>query len=267
MDRITSRQNPLVATFRQAAQHAASHVLLEGSSLVLSALDCGLRIDVAVVRDEGGQPLTAEHAAVVARLERASVRVVGAPERVISAISPSRSPSGLVAVGLPPRWPPEALFAPSPALVVVAIDVQDPGNLGAVIRAADAAGATGVITTPGSASPYGWKALRGSMGSGLRLPIWTTPWPDALAALRRHEMRIVAAAPRANASFNQIDWRRPTALLLGNEGSGLPSDVLTAADALVSVPMRAGVESLNVAVTAALLVYEARRQRAGTDHG
>jgi RNA methyltransferase, TrmH family len=150
----------------------------------------------------------------------------------------------------------------APQLVVAGVDIQEPGNVGAIVRAAEACGATGVALCGASADPFGWKALRGSMGSALRLPVASGLSLDAtLQALRERGVRIIATLPSGGHRPETLDFRQPTALLFGGEGPGLPTSVLAAADHRVSVPMRAPVESLNVAVAVALLTYEAARQR------
>jgi TrmH family RNA methyltransferase len=119
-----------------------------------------------------------------------------------------------------------------------------------------------VIVADGSADPFGWKALRGSMGSALRVPVVSgIETADALAEARRHGYRIVATVPRGGRSFFDADLSGRTAVVVGGEGAGLDKAVLDDADERVTIPMQAPVESLNVAMTAALIVYEARRQR------
>ena len=152
------------------------------------------------------------------------------------------------------------------ALVLIAIDVQDPGNLGAIVRVAEAAGATGLVAAGGSANPFGWKALRGSMGSAFRLPIASEISADeAVAEARRRGCRVIAAVPRDGRPVFGADLTGPIAVLIGGEGHGLSSAVTDAADDRITIPMQPPVESLNAAVTTALIVYEARRQR-GTEN-
>jgi RNA methyltransferase, TrmH family len=146
--------------------------------------------------------------------------------------------------------------------VVIADGIQDPGNVGAIVRVAEAGGATGIVTTGGSADPFGWKALRGSMGSALRVPIAAAA--DAAAAVadaRGRGCRILAATPRGGRSPFDVDLTGATAVLIGGEGPGLPQRLVDAADERITIPMQPPVESLNTAVSAALIVYEARRQR------
>ena len=150
----------------------------------------------------------------------------------------------------------------STPLVVLACAVQDPGNLGAIIRSAEAAGATGLVAVGPCADPYGWKAIRGSMGSALRLPVVSERLvPDALAAVDRYRCRLLGATPAGGVPYSEVDMTGPLAIAIGSEGLGLPPEVLLALDARVTIPMRPPVESLNTAITAALLLYEAARQR------
>jgi TrmH family RNA methyltransferase len=150
----------------------------------------------------------------------------------------------------------------------VAAGIQDPGNVGAIVRVAEAGGAAGVIVAGNSADPYGWKALRGAMGSAFRLPIVREPDLDrVLAALRAAGVRVLATAPAVNGtilsrrSFSDQPLTGASAFILGGEGPGLPAELIASADGVITIPMEPPVESLNVAVSAGLIIYEARRQR------
>jgi TrmH family RNA methyltransferase len=260
---ITSRQNPLVARFREAARGDAGPVmLLDGPHLVADAIGAGVGLQIAAVT-----PSTVDDHALedlIAALGRAGVEVTLVSASVMDAISPVRSPSSIVALAERRAAPDEQLYRGTAPLVVVALDVQDPGNVGAIVRVAEAAGAAGVVAAGSTANPFGWKALRGSMGSALRLPIVSgVSGEDAIADARRHGCRIVAAVPRDGASIFDIDLTGPLAIVIGGEGRGLPPALVDAADQRITIPMQAPVESLNAAVTAALIAYEARRQRNG----
>jgi TrmH family RNA methyltransferase len=264
---ITSRQNPLVARFRTAARGDVGGVmLLDGAHLVADAIAARTAFQLAAVtpasRDEH------DVRALVDALERDGVEVITVSASVMNAVSPVRTPSGIVALAECPVAAAGRLYAGPAALVVAAVDVQDPGNLGAIVRVAEAAGATGVIAAGGSANPFGWKALRGSMGSALRLPIESQATADeAVADARRHRCRVIATVPRDGRSLFDVDLTGPIAVLIGGEGQGLTPSLLEAADEHVMIPMQAPVESLNAAVTAALIVYEACRQRQGRPKG
>ncbi len=259
METITSRRNPLATRFRNAARRDTgtdSTVLLEGPRLVEDALAAGLRLDVAAVAASPAPRVSA----LARRLEPVT-RVVRVTAAVMEALSPAATPSGLVALAaLRPAPAEDAMREPRP-LVVALSGVQDPGNAGAVIRAVEAGGASGVVTV-GGADPLGWKALRGAMGSAFRLPIARADDPAAVARLAAaHGLRVIAATPHGGTPVAEIDLRSPCLLWLGAEGAGLGGDAAATADETVSIPMRPPVESLNIAVAAALIVYEAARQR------
>lgn len=258
MRRVASRQNPIVQRFRAAARRESDElILLDGAHLVADALAAGVRLrEAAVAADAGDNP---EIARLVERLLAADVETVSAIAPVMAALSPVRSPSAIVAIAERPANG-ATIFSKSP-LVMVACDIQDPGNLGAIVRVAEAGGATGVVVAGASADPFGWKALRGSMGSALRLPIDIRKGSCSFDDLRAHGCRIVATSPRDGESLFDADLKGPIALVVGSEGGGLATQNLAEADAVITIPMCAPVESLNAAATAALLVYEARRQR------
>lgn len=222
-------------------------------------MTAGVEISEAAVTDLDA--LSRRAPGLVDRLSVAAptVRVTSA---VMDALSPAASPSGVVALAtLPPRRLDGLVDAPHP-LVVGLIGVQDPGNTGAIIRAVEAGGATGVVAV-GGANPFGWKALRGAMGSTFRLPVSrpaTAAAVQTLAAARG--LRVLAAVPRGGAPITETDLAGPMLVWLGAEGDGLAGEVTLAADDQISIPMRAPVESLNIAVAGALIVYEAARQRA-----
>ncbi|MBI3493971.1 MAG: RNA methyltransferase [Acidobacteria bacterium] len=259
MRRITSRQNPLVARYRAAAHGDAAALLLDGVHLVSDALAADLHLREAAVAADAGTDR--EVASLVSRLLDAKVDVVTGTSAVMAALSPVRSSSPIVALADRPVAPMAGLFSESAPLIVLAVDVQDPGNLGAIVRVAEAGGASGIIVAGTSADPFGWKALRGSMGSALRLPIVVETAPAALAEMRRRGCRIFATAPRDGRSIFDADFRNAAALVIGGEGSGLDPAILASADERVTIPMQAPVESLNAAVAAAVFVYEAARQR------
>ena len=264
MPTITSRQNPLVTRYRDAARGDASGpLLLDGVHLVHDAIAAGLHLEaVAITTAARADPALHD---LLSSVGRASVAVAEVTTAVMDAISPVRSSSSIVALATRPAPRESAIFDSDRSLAVIVVDVQDPGNVGAIIRVAEAAGATGVLVAGSSADPFGWKALRGSMGSALRLPIATSMTADeAVADAKRHGCRVLATVPRAGRSIFDVDLTGPIAVLIGGEGRGLAQPLIDSADERITIPMQAPVESLNAAVTAALVLYEARRQRGGT---
>jgi TrmH family RNA methyltransferase len=259
LKRLSSRQNPLVARFRAAIDNDdRESVLLDGAHLVGEAIAAGIKIDDAIV--SSGATARPEVAALVDRLGKLGAHVCEATSAVMAAVSPVRSTSAIVALGARPAS--ATLFGGPDVLVVIACGVQDPGNVGAIVRVAEAAGASGFIAAGPTADPFGWKALRGSMGSALRLPIDAHADVDqAIAEARQRGCKIAAALPRGGTPLFEADLAGPLALLVGAEGAGLPSAVADSADIRLTIPMAGRVESLNTAVSAALMLYEALRQR------
>jgi TrmH family RNA methyltransferase len=265
---ISSRQNPLVKTFRELARAPASdgtRLLLDGVHLVRDAIAAGAEFEAAAITSSHHESHT-EEAQVARALGAAGVEVAIVGEQAFAAISPARTPSGIAAIVRRVPVSAQDICSRPDAFVVAAVDVQDPGNLGSLIRAAEAGGATGVLVCGASAGAFSWKTVRGSMGSLLRLPVangLTTD--DGIAAMRAARGRVVATTPRGGTSPDDIDWHGRVLLLLGGEGPGLGESAVSSADAVVTIPMSPPVESLNVAAAAAVLVYAARRQRSPLD--
>jgi TrmH family RNA methyltransferase len=258
MERISSRQNPLVRQFRDVARGDVSGaMLLDGEHVIDEALGSGVAIDVAAFGERLGNGPLAD------RMQHAGVTIVLVTDAVLSAISPVQTPSGVVGIARRPARRLEDLFVREPQLIAMLHDVQDPGNVGAVVRAAEGCGATGVLCGERTADPFGWKALRGAMGSAFRLPVARQPLAEALAMARSKGLRVFATTARGGTSLPHCDLRGPAAIIFGGEGAGLPDDLLHAADARLTIPMHPPVESLNVAIAAALVIYEAARQRLG----
>jgi len=254
---VTSRHNPIVSRFRHAARASDPDVLIEGLTLIEEAVRARWPIVIAAATGaaiEGAPHLWRE-------LMSAATECVEVNDAVLAAISPARTPSGAVALARPGSPALEDLPTPD-ALAIAALGVQDPGNLGAIVRSAEALGASGVIACDGSADPFGWKALRGAMGSGFRLPIVRSATGDAaLAWARAHAIRTIGLTLHGT-PLTSADLRSPALVLVGAEGRGLPAEIVAQVDQAVTIPMMPPVESLNVAVATALLLYEARRQRA-----
>jgi TrmH family RNA methyltransferase len=259
--RITSRQNAIVAKFRAVAHgEIPGLLLLDGVHLVQDALEAGVVFEQVAV--DVGAEARGDITRLVAALHAKGIGTVTATAPVMGALSPVRTPTGIVAIArFRERDVADFYKGPSP-LVVIANDIQDPGNLGAIVRVAEAGGASGVLATGKSADPFSWKALRGSMGSALRFPVDRVDDVGmAVSEARKRGCRILATVPRDGRTLFEANLKGPSAVLIGGEGPGLPDALVAAADERVTIPMQAPVESLNAAVTAALVVYEARRQR------
>ena len=260
LPRVTSRQNPLVARYRDCARGRPSDsLLLDGTHLISEALAAGVPIrHVAVAADAVERD---DIRAILEAIAERGIDHAAASPAVMQVISPLRSASPIVAIGQRPAFDGARIYGAN-ALVVIAADVQDPGNVGAMVRVAEAGGGTGFIAAGGTANPLSWKALRGSMGSALRFPVAVEPATDrAVADARRHGCRVVAMMPRGGQPHCEYDLCGRVAILVGGEGAGIARPLIDTADVRVTIPMERPVESLNAAVAAAVLIYEARRQR------
>ena len=256
---IRSRSNPLVRRLRSLKEKAGGDLmLLEGPKLIAEALASGIEVVEAAASPRLAQGGDRE---IMAALRGRAVPVRLMDEGVLASLSEVETSQGLLALARRPAFEEERIFRGTP-LVLVAAGIQNPGNLGALLRTAEAAGATGAYLTDGAADPFSWKALRGSMGSAFRLPHrrrLTTA--DALARLEARGVSVVAADPGAAPRYDEADLRGPVAILLGAEGAGLSPAARARASVSVAIPMARGVESLNVAVAAGVLLFEAARQR------
>jgi len=256
---------------------------VEGPRLVEEALRsaCPIR---AVLFSESGER---HHPRLAPYLDRPEVAipVLHTTDRLFEGIADTEHPQGVAALVTPrsysfdeisqPATRPacSALFTTVAPLIVVLAGVQDPGNVGTILRTAAAFGATAAVTAAsgqsGSASPFSPKALRASAGAALHLPLLVgMALPILFAQFRASAIRTLASSSREDSADEQpilapwqFDWREPVALLIGNEGQGLPEEIERSADARVRIPMSSSVESLNAAAAAAVLFYEAARQR------
>src|SRR6266545_1585214 len=218
LNRISSRQNAVVKRFRDVArgQHPGL-MLLDGEHLLSEAVRSGIRIETVAFGGPVGSP------DLMRAAEQAGAVIFSVSEQVLAAISPVREPSGIVAIAPKREMSLDDVFAKRPALVVILSGVQDPGNVGATIRAAEACGATGVVCSAATADPFGWKALRGAMGSTFRLPVLARQsLADTIARARPHGLNVFAAIARDGMPLPDCDLRGPAAILFGSEGRGLP---------------------------------------------
>lgn len=264
MRSISSRHNPVVASFRALAASpdpAGRRVLLDGAHLVGEALDAGLEFEVILVA-ASRSAAHSEAGRLARELEQRGLPLVEADDRAFDAVSPVRSPSGIAAIALRTASDATSICERPDAFVLVIADVQDPGNVGALLRSAEAGGVSGAFVSGASANPFSWKALRGSMGSALRLPVVTGLSADRIMTeMREAGMRTVASVARGGSDPDGISWKGRVGLWIGGEGPGLSHEIVDRCDERVTIPMAPQVESLNAAVAGALLVYAARRQR------
>jgi TrmH family RNA methyltransferase len=259
---ITSAANPLLKDVRRAI--ARGSLTAEGWCVAetFHLLEEALRSECEVKIVLAAESVRSAAEAHVRRLN--AVKVVVLPDALFKGISGTETSQGVMALVNPPSWRLEQLFRGA-ALVVVLDGLQDPGNAGAIVRAAEAFGATGAIFLKGTVSPYNPKTLRASAGSLFRVPyLHGVDAELARAALRQNHVELFAGVPASRngsvRSLASVDLTGKCGLIVGNEARGVDKDLRSAAMD-VSIPT-VGVESLNAAVAAGIMLYEARRQRA-----
>jgi len=276
---ITSRDNRWLKEFRLALRGGlpteSGFVGVEGVRLVEEALGSACPI-AAVLFSECGERHRERLAPLIDRPEIA-IPILRTTDRLFEGLADTEHPQGVAAL-VKPRIAsfddllrtPESACSP---LLVVLTGVQDPGNVGTILRTASAFGATGAVTAAsgqsGTASPFSPKALRASAGAALHLPVLAgMSLPILLTQLRVAKVNTLASCVHESVDGEkpllapwEVDWCEPVALLVGNEGAGLPEEVERSADARIRIPMSSGIESLNAAAAAAVLFYEAARQR------
>jgi TrmH family RNA methyltransferase len=278
-DVITSRDNKWLKQFRAALRGTGPQdgelIGVEGPKLVEEALRSGLEAEALLVSEAGDRE--AGQILDVAGDSETGIprsRVLRTTNKLFESVAGTDTPQGVAALFRQREWGfDDILRGPgemggSCPLVIVLAAVQDPGNVGTILRSAEAFGATGAVATRGTADPWSPKAIRASAGSALRLPILRgIAIPVLLAQLKMAKVKIYAASSAPRNSGAKADLREAAAIFVGNESSGVPAEVERAADAIISIPMAAAVESLNAGVAASLVLYEAARQRMSAAKG
>jgi TrmH family RNA methyltransferase len=297
---VQSRANARVKELRAALARPGSGLIgLEGEHLVEEALRSGIDVRTIFVRTGEEAVLEAMLEAMPAEL-RNSVRegsaegrphlepeLLSVPADLLRSVVTTEAPQAIAALAVPPAFTLEAAFrgpdagsrtdsttrfeastagTASPLLLVLA-GLQDPGNVGTILRSAEAFGASGVLALSGTANRWNAKSLRASMGSAFRLPVVPVSAEKAFSVLAAHGVRSLAAVAPAHPhaqSLGSADLAGPVALWIGNEGSGLPADLIAGCDAAVTIPCPGPVDSLNAAIAGSVLLYEASRQRAAS---
>jgi TrmH family RNA methyltransferase len=254
---LTSPANPLLKEVRRAIARGGrtreGYCVAETFHLLEEALRSGCSIGAVLAAE------SARHAVEDQLRRLAETRLLVLSDALFRSVSDTEAAQGVIALVRPPDWELGQLFTAGP-LVVVLDGVQDPGNAGAIIRAAEAFGATGLIFLKGTVSPYNPKAVRASAGSVFRVPLVAgTEAATARAALEEHGTDVYAAAPSAGRDLDEVSLTRGCAFVIGSEGRGIGQE-WSARAAGLRIPT-SGVESLNAAMAAGILLYEARRQR------
>jgi TrmH family RNA methyltransferase len=264
ISQLTSRNNPLFKTIRLVSSGSRGAprdlVVAEGIRVLEEVHRCNSQIK-AVIVSEGFGASCREEDLLKDWISR-NVRICRTESKLFRSLSDVRTPQGVVAlVRVPPLSLDQAPPAPR-ALIVLACGIQDPGNLGTLIRTAAAAGGSLLCTSKGTVSARKPKAIRASAGAFFHLPIVEqTEIPEFMNYCKRHQIRVLRTDTHEGLPHTEADLASPCAILFGNEGSGIASEGV-AGIAAIHIPMAQGVESLNVAMAGAVLLFEAARQRA-----
>jgi len=263
---VHSKQNARLKDLRRALAHpprgasvkSALLVGIEGPNLLGEALRAGLTIETVFV--------ASGFEALLSDLKLSDdIDVLQFPKEVLHPALTTESPQPFAALVQIPTWTWNDLLSPHPVtapLVLILAGLQDPGNLGTILRSAEAFGASGIISLPGTVSPWNPKAVRASAGSVFRVPFVESTPDECFAQLRSANIRILTTAVRDAEPATGSDLVNPTAFLIGNEGNGVPVDLASRCDCAITIPTPGPVESLNAAVAASVILYEAARQRA-----
>jgi TrmH family RNA methyltransferase len=260
---ITSRDNSLLRRARAVRDGKADDcIFVEGLRLCEEAVDSGLPIEAAIYSEEIARKDRA--ADLIRKLDKAASKTASVSEKLLTSISSTKTPQGIVVLARRPADDEQGFTARQPGspFLVILHEINNPVNVGAIIRTAEAAGVTGVIVTAHSSDPFSAKGLRGAMGAAFRLPIWAGAKFDAVIDYcRRQNIYAVCADAHAERLHTEIDWRKSIALIVGSESEGLSAEEIQAGDVAVRIPMQGKTESLNVAVATGIILYEAARQR------
>ncbi|MGH9971541.1 MAG: TrmH family RNA methyltransferase [Pyrinomonadaceae bacterium] len=261
--KITSRDNSLLRQARAVRDGKMGELIfVEGLRLCEEALSSGLRIEAVIYSEEIGEKERA--ARFLNEVASSCDRLAAVSEKLLATISFTKTPQGIIVLAKRPDSGVSKLDVGDRRvpLVVILHGINNPVNVGAILRSAEAAGATGAITTASTADPFSPKALRGAMGSAFRLPIWSGPtYTAALDWCAANKIQTTCADVEAETLHTDLDWKIPRALIVGPESIGLGAEEVAVANDAVRIEMQGSVESLNVGVAAAILLYEAARQR------
>jgi|SRR5271169_146658 len=255
--RHNQRLKELRLAFRRAELTPQGECAIEGVKLLEEALRSGQPLTLKTVFfSESARPLAEKLLPQI----NARTEALVLPNTLFNSIVPSDAPQGVAAlVKLPAFSSRQLLERSSDGPFVVTAGLQDPGNLGTILRSAEAFGAAGVFLTEGTVSPYNSKVLRGSAGSIFRLPFLRISSEELLPLLRARGVRLLATSSHQGTPLPQVSWTLPLAIFIGNEGAGLSRELTREMDETLAIPQAAQVESLNAGVAASIVLYEAAR--------
>jgi RNA methyltransferase, TrmH family len=262
--RIEGRHNGHLKELRQAfsrAQRTASGACaIEGAHILEEAIRSGLRLE-AVFFSESAENRADRLLPQIAN----NVETWLVPDKLFSGAVPSETPQGVAAlVRMKESSVEDIIQAASRGLLLAVAGVQDPGNLGTILRSAEAFGAGGVLVGENTVNLLNWKVIRASAGSIFRLPAVRTPLANSIPMLREQGIRLLATSSHKGTPVQQEDWCQPAAVFIGSEGAGLQREIISKMDGIIAIPHSPRVESLNAGIAASIVLYEAFRQKQET---
>lgn len=258
---VEGRHNKLVKELRKAFSQAEltpdGYCAIEGAKILEEAIRSGLRIKTVFFSASAAS----KSAKLLPQLG-SHVETLLLPDALFSSIVASDSPQGIAALVRLKTFSVEEVIAKSSlGPLVVLAGIQDPGNLGTILRSAEAFGASGVLLGEGTVSPFNSKVVRGSAGSAFRLPIVQTKLNDAILLLKQNAVRLLATSSHKGVPLYEAKLSGPVAIFIGNEGAGVPRNMFSAMDEMLAIPHSDQVESLNAGIAASILLYEIAKQR------
>lgn len=256
---VTSKQNVLVKELRNSFTHAEltedGYCAIEGVRIIEEAIRSGLRMKAIFFNQSSREranrllPQVSTHAEALLL-----------PDEIFKSAVSTETPQGVAALVKLKNFQISEMLKPNP-LILGAVGVQDPGNLGTIIRSAEAFGASGILTAAGTVHAVNSKVIRASAGSIFRLPVLRLELSEIIGKLREAGVNILATSSHKGTPIDQTEFIGPTAVFVGSEGAGVPKELIAAANGVVAIPHSERVESLNAGVAASIILYEAARQR------
>lgn len=261
--RITSKDNFIVKRLKQLESRKYRDRLglfvLEGPSVIEESIRENICLEFAVYSDSFLKTGCPER--ILDGLSERKVPLYSVDDRMFASVSGTENPQGVLAAARKPEWDYSVLEKPG-ANFIVLDRVADPGNMGTIIRTSEAAGFEGIVVIKGSADPYSGKVSRAAAGALMRMPVfYADSGKELVDMMKRNGKKTVCTDPRSSVYYYDIDISRDTAIIIGNEASGVSGEIFENADITAGIPMEGRTESLNAAVASCILMYESLRQR------
>ena len=256
---VSSRQNAIVKQLRRSFSQGEivdGYCAIEGLHMIEEAIRSGLKMK-AICFSKSGEVKAERLLKQVSR----HVEMLLLPDDVFRSAVETEHPQGVAALVKVKQFRPEELVSAANPLILVAAGIQDPGNLGTMIRSAEAFGASGIILTEKTVSQWNAKVVRSSAGSVFRLRVVPMKSGEMIEFLNQHNVQTAAAVARNGVQISEFNFAPPTAMLIGNEGAGVPKELINRALHRICIPQAEALESLNAGIAASIILYEATRQR------